>query len=212
MTMGAWARAASVASVPLLLYGCVAQRVVTDGDSPRRPVGVKAGRPGFVIAAPHGSSDVQAGEIATELARLTGFGLVVSAASTDVVQVYEKRVQEAAQGRLLFYVEIHGNARRGNANRIEIATVGVDAPFAARLRTLLELTRDVHLRGHAATPRLDVLVEPSAAGSPRDALLRLSPRALHLEVPPVARADARERYVAILADFLSQAATLPAGR
>src|SRR5215207_566932 len=102
MATRVWCRARRVASVPLLLYGCVAQQpVVLDDEvsAPRGHSAAKPGRPGFVIAAPHDSSETRTGEIAAELARRTGFGLVVASAGAG----YEKRVQEAAQGRLLFY-------------------------------------------------------------------------------------------------------------
>jgi hypothetical protein len=39
---------------------------------------VLAGRPGMVVAAPHGTSDLATGEMAAEIARRTGFGLVVA--------------------------------------------------------------------------------------------------------------------------------------
>lgn len=241
--------------MPLLLYGCMAQPVSLETDVPRGHIVVRAGRPGFVIAAPHGTTDPQTGDVAAELARRTGWALVVatgfaiepdapgrpgrrfqvnrpfegapgrppveevsSDAARQVYLAYEKRVQEAAQGRLAFYAEVHGNNRRESANRIEIATVGVDHDLALRLRTLYELIRDAHLRGTPGAPRLEVLVEPAdkifygASGSKRDGILRLPTRALHLELPRTARLDAREPYVAILAEFLMEAATLPAGR
>ena len=204
--------------MPLLLYGCAAQPASFDTEVPRERIVVRLGRPGFVIAAPHGLSDPQTGDFAAELARRTGFGLVVATGfaidprAPGIRQgslAYERRVQEAAQGPLAYYAEIHGNNRRESANRIEIATVGVDAGLAQRLRTLYELTRDAHLRSRPAAPRVDALVEPADT---RDGMLRLPARALHLELPRVARTDARELYLAILTDFLTQAATLPAGR
>jgi len=250
-----WARAGSVAAMPLLLYGCAAQPVSVDTDVPRGHIVVRAGRPGFVIGAPHGTTDPLTGDFAAELASRTGFGLVVATGfaiepdapgrpgrrfqvnrpfegvpgrppieevrtedARRVYLAYEKRVQEAAQGPLAFYAEIHGNNRRESASRIEIATVGVDANLAARLRALYELNRDAHLSFLPAVPRVDVLVEPAdpifygASGSKRDGILRLPVRALHLELPRLVRTEAREAYLAILTDFLAQAATVPAGR
>ena len=218
-----WARARSVAAMPLLLYGCAAQSVSLEPDVPRGHMVVRPGRPGFVIGAPHGTTDPQTGDFAAELARRTGFGLVVAAGfpiepAAPGHLAYEKRVQDAAQGPLTYYAEIHGNNRRESANRIEIATVGVDAGLAMRLRVLYELIRDAHLRAHPAAPRVDALVEPAdklfygATGSKRDGILRLPTRALHLELPRAARTDARELYLTILADFLTQASTLSAGR
>src|SRR5437016_593744 len=140
-----WARALSVASLPLTLYGCLAQPVVLGPEVPRGHIVIKPGRPGFVVAAPHGTTDPQTGDLAAELARRTGFGLVVAAGfaiDPDTRQGYEKRVQEAAQGRLTFYAEIHGNGRRETAGRIEVATGGVDREFAERPRAPLRLIRD----------------------------------------------------------------------
>ena len=244
-----------MASLPLMLYGCAAQPVSLERDVPRGHIVVKPGRPGFVIGAPHGTTDPQTGDLAAELARRTGFALVVAAgfaiepdapgrpgrryqvnrpyeghpgrpptedvasdAAQQIYLAYEKRVQEAAQGRLAFYAEIHGNGRRESAGRIEVATVGVDHEFAQRLRTLFELIRDAHLRGHPSTTRLEMMIEPAdkifyaASGAKRDGILRLPARALHLELPRIVRVDAREPYLTILAEFLAQAATLPAGR
>ena len=244
-----------MASLPLVLYGCIAQPVVLDNDVPRGHIVVRPGRPGFVVGAPHGTTDPQTGDLAAELARRTGFALVVAAgfaidpdtrlgpgwrfqvnrpsegapgrpptmdvasdAAQQVYLAYEKRVQEAAQGPLAFYAEIHGNGRRETARRIEVATVGVDGELAGRLRSLFELIRDAHLRSQPATPRLDIVIEPAdkvfyaASGAKRDGILRLPTRALHFELPRIARVDAREPYLTILADFLSQAAALPAGR
>jgi hypothetical protein len=215
----------------------------------------QSGRPGLVIAAPHGTSDARTGEIATELGRRTGFGVVVatgfnlepdarespvrryqvnrplegtpgrpasaevaSEGARQVYRAYEQRVREVAQGPLIFYAEIHGNNHRDVADRIEIATVGVDRDAALRLRTLLELIRDAHLRANREAPRFEIFVEPAntlryaASSAKRDGLLGLAKRALHFELPKAARTDWREVYVAILADFLVQAVPPPAGR
>lgn len=71
-------RLASVAAAPLVLFGCAAQTVDFPPETPRGHIAARPGRPGFVIAAPHGSSDVRTGDIAAEVARRTGFGLVVA--------------------------------------------------------------------------------------------------------------------------------------
>jgi hypothetical protein len=131
-----------------------------------------------------------------------------------VYETYERRVREAAGGLLAFYVEIHGDGRSDTMDRIEIATVGIDADAAVQLRTLLELTRDAHLRGHPEAPRLAIAIEPAdpvfhaAGGAKRQGILRLPERALHIELPRAARREFREVYTAVLADFLAQAATL----
>ena len=244
-------RLASVA-VTLVLFGCAAHPVDVDRNVAPGHIAVQEGKPGTVVAAPHATSDPRTGDIAAELARRTGFGLVVASgfaveadareapgrryqvnrpfegvpgrpasqeiasdAARRVYEAYEQGVREAAQGPLAFYVEIHGNNRREAAGRIEVATVGVDRDDALQLRTLLELVRDAHLRSHPAAPRLQALVEPAdpvvyaASGAKRLGILRPPERALHFELPRVARIDWRELYTVILADFLSQAVTLP---
>jgi hypothetical protein len=135
-----------------------------------------------------------------------------------VYETFARRVGETAQGPLRFYAEIHGNNRRESANRIEIATVGVDREYAQRLRALCELIRDAHLRGHAGAPRLDVLIEPAdpvfyaASGAKRDGILKVPERAVHIELPRAARVEFRDVYTAIVADFVAQAVTLARGR
>ena len=249
------ARLLSVATAPVVLFGCAAQPVRLDTEAPRGFISGQPGRRGFVVAAPHGTSDVRTGDIAAEVARRTGFGLVVATGFTlepdpraragrryevnrpfegvpgrppaeeaetpgarRVYEAWERRVREVAQGPLLLYAEIHGNIHADAAGRIEIATVGVDREDALRLRALLELIRDAHLRGEGEARRLEVLVEPAdtlryaATGAKRDGILRLPRRGLHVELPRAARAEWREVYTAILADFLDQAAALLGGR
>ena len=249
----------SVALLSLLVYGCATHPVTVEIEprsaDPRGHISTRPGRPGLVVAAPHGTSDPLTGEIAAEIARRTGFGLVVATgftvemaaddravrryqvnrpsegrpgfgpvhdeptpAARRIYDEYERRVREAARGPLMFFVEIHGNGRAENADRVEIATTGVDAEHALRLKTLLELTRDAHLRTYPAAPRLQILVEPAdivfyaAGGAKRDGILRLAQRALHVELPRAARRDFRDLYTAVLADFVAEAAALSARR
>jgi hypothetical protein len=225
---------------------------VLDGTLPPGHIATRLGRPGVVVAAPHGTSDQGTGEIAAEIARRTGFSLVVATGfnvqpdtrerpgrryqvnrpvegipgrppneeidtvgARSVYEAYERRVRDAAQGPLRFYVEIHGNNRRESANRIEIATVGVDPEQAVKLRTLLELVRDAHLRARPPGMRVEVRVEPAdpvfyaASGAKRGGILRLPQRALHIELPRVARHEGRDLYTLILSDFLREAIALP---
>jgi hypothetical protein len=240
-----------VATSALILYGCAAHPLDVEPQAAGGSIAVRPGRPGVVIAAPHGTSDPETGDIAAELARRTGFGLVVatgfalapdprdgpgrryqvnrpfegvpgrppaqevpSDGARRVYEAYEAGVREAAQGRLTFYVEVHGNNRRDAAGRVEVATVGVDHDEARRLRTLLELIRDAHLRNRPETPRLQARVEPAdpvvyaATGAKQVGILRLPERALHIELPRAARREWQEIYTAILADFLNQALAL----
>jgi hypothetical protein len=202
----------SVTVVSLVAAGCATRGGPLEGT----PVDTtRPGRAGVVVAAPQGRSDQGTAVMATEIARLTGFGLVVATGSeTDEGAAYERRVRETARGPLAFYVEIQGESRADAADRIEIATVGVDAEQAQKLRILLELVRDAHLRARASGLRLAVRVEPadpvsSAASATRAGILRLPQRALRIELPRVAREEGRELYTLILADFLREAITLP---
>lgn len=245
--------------VSLLVHGCATSPVSVEIEpppaerdaEPRGHISTRAGRAGVVVAAPHGTCDPRTGEIASEIARRTGFGLVVATgftietapngrplvryhvnrptegnpgtgpsddratpAARRVYETYERHVQQTAGGPLRFYVEIHGNGRGDDATRIEIATVGVDAAHAAQLRTLFELTRDAHLRGHREAPRLSILVEPAdrvvygATGTKRDGILRLPERGLHIELPREARREFQDVYTVILAQFLAEAVAL----
>ncbi len=68
-----------VAFLAILAQGCAAVRI--EPEVPVRPPGPLAswkGRPGLVIGAPHGRSDAGTDRISVELARRTGFGLVVA--------------------------------------------------------------------------------------------------------------------------------------
>ena len=129
---------------------------------------------------------------------------------------YGRSVAEAAQGPLRFYVEIHGNGHQDTAGRVEIATVGLTMAEAWRLKTLLELVRDAHLRSRPEAPKLGIFVEPvdtlrySASASKSGGLLGRSERSLHIELPKSARTTYRAAYTAMLEDFLIQWAELPA--
>jgi hypothetical protein len=215
-------RLASVATGALLLSGCaapLAQPVEAPVTRAKLPppgpnIAARPGRPGFVVAATPGSGDVATDDMAVEIARRTGFGLVVVSGGPDD---YARRVLEAAQGPLRFYAEIHGNTRKDCAGQIEISTVGVDRELALRLRMLAELIRDAYLRGNREVQRLDVLIEPADPVTSRPSaaqreVLRLPQRGLQIDLPRCARRDWRETYTAVLADFLVQATTFPVGR
>jgi len=75
---GLFQRPARVAAVSLVLYGCAAVPVEPERSPRPGTMSGQRGRPGLVIAAPHGTSDAFTGEIAAEIARRTGFGLVVA--------------------------------------------------------------------------------------------------------------------------------------
>ena len=63
---------------PLTLYGCATQTATPYVDDVGGHIAARPGRPGYVVAAPHGTSDVATGDIAAALAERTGYGLVVA--------------------------------------------------------------------------------------------------------------------------------------
>jgi hypothetical protein len=69
---------ASVAAGSLVVFGCATARVDGPLATPGGEIAARPGRPGFVVAAPHGSSDARTAQIAAAVARRTGFGLVVA--------------------------------------------------------------------------------------------------------------------------------------
>jgi len=223
----AWIRRfGSVSAGIAILAGCAGQPLgqpmdVASTAADRRML-VRPGRSGFVVAA-HATGDASTAVIAREIAQHTGFGLVVApgASPRDAGQspagAYERAVGEAAQGPLRFFVEIRGSDRTPCAGRMDIATVGVDAELGLRLRALAELILDAHLRANRAIERLTVQVEGAdgtdlGVSAWPDDIRRRPERALQIELPRCPRPDWREMYGAILGDFVSQAAALPAGR
>lgn len=188
------------------LHGCAAPSAdLPPADPGPRPVlapaGPRASRPGAVLAAP----DAPSGPLAAEIARRTGFALVVGPGDGGA------QVLPAAGGRLVFYAEIRGDDRADAAGRLALLAAGVDASDAARWRTLLELIRDAHLRARPGAPRLEVVVEAAGRGADVPGAARAE-RAVRVDVPRAARSGWRDVYAAILADFLVQALDLRLAR
>jgi len=61
-----------------MLYGCAADPLRLPPAPVAGHIAARPGRPGLVVAAPHASSDVDTDAMAVEIARRTGFGLVVA--------------------------------------------------------------------------------------------------------------------------------------
>jgi len=222
MRLSAWIQSLGSVSLGIaVLAGCAGRPAdVASPPAADRPL-IRAGKPGFVVAAP-GDRDASAAAIATEIAQHTGFGLVVVPAASlaapgPAAEVYQRAVRQAAGGPVGFLVEIRGLDGAPCAGQIEIATVGVSAELAVRLRALAELIRDAHLRANTDVVRLPVVVDDADGvtdhvGGGADGGQRWPPRTLQNALPRCARRAWHETYGAILADFVTQAAALPAGR
>lgn len=198
---------------------------------------VRKGRPGIVIGVPYGARDENTDAIGSDLARLTGFGLVVvkrvSSPDPDgrgfdatraqvtpvglqreirVDEAYQRHVAEASQGPLGLYVEVHGTGRGGSAERVEITTVGLSRDDVWRLGTLFELIRDSRLNDPTA-PRLEVQVQAldrassTSSAASQGGMLAAAPRALHIDLPQAARTAYRDAYTGVLGAFLSESVT-----
>src|SRR6185295_5166209 len=133
-------RGSLVVGLALFVQGCAG--LITGKDSaeipapPARPapgpaisggsVQVEKGRPGLVIAAPHGTSDTATDVLGQTLAKLTGFGLVVATG----------------------YSHLDGEGRRYNVNRPTESAPGA----AARLEVETAAARQVYqaYRRHVA--------------------------------------------------------------
>ncbi|MGH7322164.1 MAG: hypothetical protein ACRELA_21435 [Candidatus Rokuibacteriota bacterium] len=129
----------------------------------------------------------------TEGASLTPTAEAVTARARAVHAAYVARVRAVASGPLAVYCEIHGNSRPIAAGRIEVATAGVDATLATRLKQA----------AHEAERRLKAVcgsglwlcVEPTdrlhftASSARRWPPFVEASRVLHVELPRVTRAN-----------------------
>src|ERR1700745_2788570 len=71
-----WATRVALGS--LVVFGCATSGALPDLEGLPGKISAQMGGRGVVIAAPHGDSDARTGEIAVELGRRTGFGVVVA--------------------------------------------------------------------------------------------------------------------------------------
>jgi hypothetical protein len=190
-----------------VLQGCAALVVEREPPLPAGQWRSLAGQPGLVIGVPYARADDLAELLGLDLARQTGFGLVVARGVVPdrrgSAEAYRLQLNEVARGPLRLYVELRGGTRsEASSRRIEIAVVGMGRDEAWKLKTLFELIRDAHLRSRQELPRLDVLVEPArveAAGAERTIQIRL---------PDLAPPLGREVYTGILAEFLTESSRL----
>jgi len=146
---------------------------------------------GVLIAAPHGTSDVNTAPIATDAARLAGAGYVVTSrffvdkvrlnvnrptegaflpcaqeARTEraksVYDAYTGILEKAAGGNpLRLYVEVHGNSNPKTEQNIEVATVGFTA---AEVRAVKDGYAAILARVRDSArdyPELALLIEPA---------------------------------------------------
>lgn len=180
---------------------------------------------GLLIAAPHGSFDINTDAIAKEVARQLGAGYVVarnfapdkvrlnvnrptegaslacaeeqrSERAGEVYAIYSRLVATAASAKpLRLFVEIHGNSLARSAQRVEVATVGISAAQAQRVRGGYQAMHSRALENSSAYPELTLLIEPldqmfftaSCARSIGIFATEFGRPAVHIEFPRAAR-------------------------
>ena len=177
---------------------------------------------GVLIAAPHGTYDANTPQLAIGAARRLGAGYVAAWRFTtpdkvrlnvnrptegallscsqepqterakEVYESYSGLVAKATAGGMRLYIEIHGNSNPKTAQNLEVATVGVSAAQAQRVKeTYAALLAQV--RGQVRDfPELALLIEPidriywGAACAKRFGVLGRQ-AGVHFEFPRAAR-------------------------
>jgi hypothetical protein len=203
------------------------------------------GRNGIVIAAPHGTFDEHTSELVRRISYEMGVAAVIARgftpmqtpgwrinvnrpserhypggeieiASKRARKVYEKfreSVLEAARGELELYVDIHQN---GTQPDIEVATVGISAQEARKIKDLYRGIRDRHLTGVPHVKSVQLRIEPvdqlqiGAWAAKEQGILRLARKSLHFELPvyeTLETAAAREAYTRILQCLVQKSST-----
>jgi hypothetical protein len=204
----------------------------------------RAERAGVVIGAPHGSHDEYTAEIVKQLAFETGLGAVIargftpteadgwrinvnrpsektflapeieihSPRSEGVYQTFKNLVFDAAGGDLCLYFDVH---QYGRGESIQIATVGITAKQALRIKKNYQRIRDSHLQAGPETSAVELMIEPvddveiGAWPAKANGILGLAGKTLHIELPlhsALGTAKSREVYTTILAEFVKQTA------
>ena len=172
---GAASVALGLALVVQRCAGLIAGKDSADAPvaAPARPAGpiagsveVEKGRPGIVIAAPHGTSDSATDVMGRELAKLTGFSLVVVTGYTRV----------DAGGRR-YNVNRPTESQPGAAARLEVESAPARQVYQAYRRQVTEIAQGplrlyVEVHGNAR-PESAGRVEIATVGLSRDDAWRL---------------------------------------
>jgi hypothetical protein len=202
-------------------------------------------RKGVVIAAPHGTFDEHTGELVRRVSYRTGLAAVIANGFTPtetpgwrinvnrpserhypgggieigsrrakaVYDSFREAVLKASQGELKLYLDIHQN---GMQRDIEVATVGISAEEARRIKKIYREVRDSVLKS-MSLPAVDLRIEPideieiGAWPAKAYGILGLAKKSLHFELPlyeSLGTAEAREAYARIFECLLERASAL----
>src|SRR6266581_3159652 len=183
----------SVATASALLSGCVPKAAVSELEGVSGRLSGTIGRPGVVVAAPHGISDARTADIVAELGRRTGFGVVIATGFN-----LEPDTRELAGRRYQVNRPLEGTPGRPASE--EVATESARQVYEAYERRVREVAQgpltlyaEIHGNNHhdamnrieiatvgvdgAEAVRLRTLFELV-----RDAHLRVNRGAPHLEI------------------------------
>ena len=198
---------------------------------------------GVLIAAPHGTFDAYTDTLAIAAARQLGAGYMVARKfspgkvrinvnrptegafagcseeprterAKDVYGAYARLVAIAGSGKpLRLYVEIHGNSNQRTAQNIEVATVGISAAQAQKVKEGYSAMLARARERASAYPELALLIEPldrvyftaSCAKKIGIFATEAAPRGVHFEFPRVAReGDALQGSASLVSDIVRQ--------
>ncbi len=146
---------------------------------------------GVLVAAPHGTFDINTDALAIAVARKLGSGYIVFRGDTPagarinanrptegagracanedrterariVYETYVRLMHTASGGTsLAWYVELHGNADPRTANRIDVASKGISATDAAEIKRRYPAILEAVRRESPPFPALELWVEPA---------------------------------------------------
>lgn len=192
---------------------------------------------GHLIAAPHGGFDLNTDHLTLRLIRRLGWSGVTATGfrqrthlinvnrptegvglspeqerHTENAQIvfdeFIKKLDEASQGDVQFYVEIHGMSRI--ADEIQIATVGVAPSEAERIKKIFRLKLRELFLAQKYQPMIEGVdqIHFTAAATKKFGSLKSVSRALHIELPWGLRMQDMDKSVELLADVLPKIARL----
>ena len=200
----------------------------------------RKGIAGIVIGAPHGTYDEYTAEIAKQLGYRTGLATVIargfspteaggwrinvnrpteksylapdfevsSSRSREIFAAFKKTALGAAGGDLRLYFDVH---QYGYDNTIQIATVGVNARQALRIKEAYHRIRDRLLIDTTGINRVDLLIEPfdqieiGAWPAKYRGILSVARQSLHIELPlhsALRSRESRELYTGVIAELI----------
>lgn len=200
----------------------------------------RKGIAGVVIGAPHGSYDEYTAEIVKRLGSRTGLATVIargftpteaggwrinvnrpskknylapefeinSSRSRKIFNAFKEIVLDAAGGDLRLYFDVH---QYGYDKTIQIATVGIDARQALRIKKTYQRIRDRLLNVAAGIDRVDLLIEPldkieiGAWPAKYSGILSVARQSLHIELPmhsALRSWESRQLYINVIAELI----------